>query len=133
MVVFAIILAPAVVSNVSGVAAAVVIVAVVLPSAKGVGVNRLGRALEWAPVRFLGAISFSLYLWHLPIIFWLMKHHLTAGDKTSSLPLTGIFVLAIAVPLSSITYYFVEKPAMRMKKPVGKIATPSQDKALVAR
>jgi peptidoglycan/LPS O-acetylase OafA/YrhL len=116
MAVLSIILAPAATANVAGGAAAMVLVAVVLPSARGDDVNRVARVLEWLPVRFMGTISYSLYLWHLPILFWLILHHLTAGDSARSLPVTGLCVLAIAVPLSAATYYLVERPAMRLKK-----------------
>lgn len=131
MVVLSIILAPAAVSNVAGAAAAVALVAVVLPSARGDGANRIARVLEWSPVRFMGVISFSLYLWHLPVLLWLMKHHLTAGVSAVSLPATGLCVLAIAVPLSSASYYFVEKPALRLKKSSAKIPTPPRVPELV--
>lgn len=103
-------------SNVSGAAAALVLVAVVLPSSRRNDLNRAARVLEWLPFRFTGVISYSIYLWHLPIIFWLITHHQTAGQNTGSLPLTGLLVLAITLPLSILSYYLVERPVMKLKK-----------------
>jgi peptidoglycan/LPS O-acetylase OafA/YrhL len=105
-----------VISSISGVAAALVLVAVVLPSSRRNDLNRGARVLEWLPFRFTGVISYSIYLWHLPIIFWLMTHHLTFGQNARSVPLNGFLVLVITLALSTLSYYFVERPAMKMKK-----------------
>jgi peptidoglycan/LPS O-acetylase OafA/YrhL len=103
------------VSNVTGAASALLIIAVVLPSGSGQA-NVLARALEWLPFRFTGLISYSLYLWHLPVILWLITHGMKSGADAWALPVTMGLVLAIAVPLSAATYYLVERPAMRRKK-----------------
>ncbi len=101
------------VSSVAGVASAFVIVAVVLPSRTG-GANFLARFLEWLPLRFVGLVSYSLYLWHLPVVLWLV----TQGPTVEGQSLAAKFglVLLIAIPLSAATYYLVERPAMRRKK-----------------
>jgi peptidoglycan/LPS O-acetylase OafA/YrhL len=109
-------------SNLSGIAAALVLLAVVLPSSRHGGANSVAKVLEWLPFRFTGLISYSIYLWHLPIILWLISHHLMFGSNARSIPLNGLLVLALALPLSALTYYLIERPAMRMKKPTGKAA-----------
>lgn len=62
-------------------------------------------------------ISYSIYLWHLPVIFWLMTHHLTVGGSGMALPFNTVLVLGLVLPLSALTYYLVERPAMLRKKP----------------
>lgn len=108
-------------SNLTGVASAIVLVAVVLPSSQHGGVNRLASALEWLPIRFTGTISYSIYLWHLPIIFWLMAHKLTVGESALALPFNVVLVLGIVLPLSALTYYAVERPAMTWRKPSAQV------------
>lgn len=107
-------------TNLSGVAAALVLLAVVLPSSRGAGINRGATVLEWLPIRLAGLMSYSIYLWHLPVILWLITHHLMVGDNARSMPLNGLLVLAMTAPLAALSYYFVERPAMRRKKPIGK-------------
>lgn len=106
--------------NLSGIAAALILLAVVLPSSRHGGANSVARVLEWLPFRFTGLISYSIYLWHLPIILWLISHHLMFGSNARSIPLNGLMVLVLALPLSALTYYLIERPAMRLKKPTGK-------------
>lgn len=114
-------------SNMSGVAAALILLAVVLPSSRHGNANRAAKVLEWLPFRFTGLISYSLYLWHLPILLWLISHDMLFGSNARSMPLNGLLVLAIALPLSTLTYYLVERPAMKLKKPTGRPAKGGPD------
>ena len=67
------------------------------------------KALAFAPVRFMGKISYSLYLWHWPLLVYarIMWPNLTGLQ-------TGI-VLLIAVLLATVTTYGLENP-VRFKK-----------------
>jgi peptidoglycan/LPS O-acetylase OafA/YrhL len=71
----------------------------------------LSRAvLASRPLRFLGRISFSLYLFHLPVMFLSMK------TLTEFLP-GGIAILAavgLAVLFATFTYHLIEDPARRV-------------------
>src|SRR6185312_4350046 len=68
----------------------------------------VGRALALAPVRWLGVISYSLYLWHWPVIV------LMTGDSTgwsgASLLLAR---LGTMMTLSCLSFYVVERPLRR--------------------
>jgi peptidoglycan/LPS O-acetylase OafA/YrhL len=80
--------------------AAAVIVGGTVPDSRG-AVALLGLR----PVRFLGRISYSLYLWHWPILV------LAAGYAGHSLS-TGVNLLLLvgAGILSTISYFLVEEP-----------------------
>ena len=56
-------------------------------------------------IRYIGLISFSLYLWHWPIIA--LTKNIIMGELTVTVKLS-IFILALI--LSAITYRFVEQP-----------------------
>ncbi|HEX5439630.1 MAG TPA: acyltransferase [Ktedonobacterales bacterium] len=65
------------------------------------GGGRLGRVFAWGPLRFVGLISFSLYLWHLPILQGLMPpfDHL-------ALPLRLLCIPIVAYA----SYQLIERP-----------------------
>ena len=69
------------------------------------------RLLELAPIRFLGRISYSVYLWH--VFFF----HLTA-EQVSFAPLhvlgTRPWMYLCSATAACASYYLLEKPFMRL-------------------
>jgi peptidoglycan/LPS O-acetylase OafA/YrhL len=62
----------------------------------------------------VGVVSYSLFLWHDPIILWLNAHGLTTGGWDGLL--VNVFVTAVvAGTLSALTYQFVERPVLKRK------------------
>jgi peptidoglycan/LPS O-acetylase OafA/YrhL len=59
---------------------------------------------ELVPLRFLGRISFSIYLWHYLVI------QLVARDLSLPPSLQFLLVITITLPLSWISYRFIERP-----------------------
>jgi peptidoglycan/LPS O-acetylase OafA/YrhL len=86
---------------------------VVMPSAAG-GVSRLARGLEVPAAVSLGLVSYSLFLWHEPIFYWLRDHDLIAAG-TAGVVLNIVVLFVITVALSVLTYRLVEVPALRLK------------------
>jgi len=68
----------------------------------------LGAALSWAPLRWVGRISYGLYLWHWPIFVVV---------TTSRVGLSGTALLALRLALTfaaaTASYYLVELPVRR--------------------
>jgi peptidoglycan/LPS O-acetylase OafA/YrhL len=63
-------------------------------------------ALSSAPAGFLGAISYSLYLWHWPVL-------LTAGALlTPASTLYYATVVGASLALATVSYYCVEQPVL---------------------
>ncbi len=69
--------------------------------------SHAARLLGSRPMLWLGAISYSLYLWHWPV-FVLFRW--TVGFHTPALKLAA---LALAFALASFSYYAVERPLRR--------------------
>ena len=69
--------------------------------------------LRLPPLQWLGMLSYSIYLWHWPILILAADH---AGK--SSLPFRQNLVwLVVALAASVATYYLVENPLRRGKLP----------------
>jgi peptidoglycan/LPS O-acetylase OafA/YrhL len=88
--------------------------------------NWLTRGLSARPLRALGRISYSLYLWHLPLLV-LFGIHREVSIRAGS-------VLVLALVVASISRHFVELPFLR-KKPSEEIrlaTTPATARAGVS-
>jgi peptidoglycan/LPS O-acetylase OafA/YrhL len=74
--------------------------------------NRVRAAFSSAPARWLGAISYGIFLWHPFILDWIYRpggRPVFSGDPLSTLVIT----LAGALTLASISYYVLERPIQR--------------------
>jgi peptidoglycan/LPS O-acetylase OafA/YrhL len=66
------------------------------------------RILTLPPMRWLGRISYSLYLWHWPILV------IPAAVATTELPLAVRLALAAAtIPVAAASYRWIEEPVRR--------------------
>ncbi|MDP6977161.1 MAG: acyltransferase [Myxococcota bacterium] len=73
----------------------------------------LRNALEWRPVRFLGRISYSVYLLHFTVLLLCLR---LVGERQSDLQV-AVFVVAVVgvtVALSAAMYRFIELPSIRL-------------------
>jgi len=65
------------------------------------------RLLSVAPVVVLGRISYSLYLWHWPLLVARNGHGLTLGGGSR---LDSVAVMVVGIGLAWMTWRFVEQP-----------------------
>jgi peptidoglycan/LPS O-acetylase OafA/YrhL len=93
-------------------ACAALLALVVLP-AQDVAPSRLVRVLEWPPLIATGVVSYSIFLWHEPLIRWLDDHGLTMAGR-GGLAVDIVIVTAVVGVASALTYRFVEAPALRL-------------------
>ena len=69
------------------------------------GPSRVNRALSLRPMVFIGWLSYSLYLWHWPVIVfaeYFAMRELTATEKA--------MVVLVSVALAILSWAFVERP-----------------------
>ena len=71
----------------------------------------VSRVLSLGAVVFVGRISYSLYLWHYPILVWL-------GVEGAGLAPLDAVALGLAAAVACASYYVIEKPATRRLRPV---------------
>jgi peptidoglycan/LPS O-acetylase OafA/YrhL len=93
-------------SSYPGTIAAVPVMATALIIAGGTATSRMGAEtlLRLAPFKYLGRWSYSIYLWHWPILLLAIQHwgRFGAGFR--------LIVVGFAVALSAVTYTFIENP-----------------------
>ncbi|GAA4865988.1 acyltransferase family protein [Saccharopolyspora rosea] len=65
----------------------------------------VGTVLSWRPLRWLGLISYSLYLWHWPVIVLLRPLLAGLGEV-----LWTLLVCAVSIGLAALSTYLVENP-----------------------
>ena len=66
------------------------------------------RVLDWRPLAVLGTASYSLYLWHGPIVLKLSEHLHFA-------PLL-LVSLVICIPLALVSFRVIETPFLRLRR-----------------
>jgi peptidoglycan/LPS O-acetylase OafA/YrhL len=85
-----------------------VVVAALIAGVEHRGPNPVREALSLAPVRYVGRISYALYLWHWPVIVWVTP------DRV---PLTGASLnalrLALMTGLAAASTHLLEEPIRR--------------------
>lgn len=98
-----------------GIVAALMILVVVVPLARG-RKSRLAAFLDVRPIRYVGEISLSAYLWHFPILLLLGRLGWMAGDTLPGMLHNIVLLLAVTILAATVTYYLIEKPAMSYAK-----------------
>jgi peptidoglycan/LPS O-acetylase OafA/YrhL len=69
------------------------------------GQSTVGKFLSLPALRFIGAISYSLYLWHWPVL--VLARHYFLADLT---PIQSACCVLFALGLSIVSWHLVEQP-----------------------
>jgi peptidoglycan/LPS O-acetylase OafA/YrhL len=66
------------------------------------------------PIVYLGLISYSFYLWHLPVLDWIVTWVRLHGQIVINFP--GLLVISIFLTflVSTVSYLLIERPGMKM-------------------
>jgi peptidoglycan/LPS O-acetylase OafA/YrhL len=64
----------------------------------------------------LGLVSYSLYMWHEPVLLWLDKYDVLP----TRFPVAVAVVLSLAVPAAVISYWLIEYPTGLLGKVLDK-------------
>lgn len=65
----------------------------------------VARALSLRPVVFVGLVSYSLYLWHWPVMTF---HRIWRGEPATAVEMAGL--VALSFVLAILSWRYVEKP-----------------------
>lgn len=72
----------------------------------------LGRLLRNRPMQYIGDISYSLYLWHWPIVVF---YPVVTGQKPDTVQ-DGIFIFALSVAIAHVSKFGIEE-VFRVSRP----------------
>ncbi|MGH2478410.1 MAG: acyltransferase family protein, partial [Ktedonobacteraceae bacterium] len=77
----------------------------------------LRRLFEWAPLRWIGLISYSLYIWHASLLLAIQNTlgpALTRLNQIVAIGLCWILVFSASVIFCFFAYLLIEKPGMQL-------------------
>jgi peptidoglycan/LPS O-acetylase OafA/YrhL len=113
-------------------ALALALAAIVIPERSQARQPWTLRVLESPAFVVVGVASYSLFLWHYPVILWLREQGLTAAGGWGALAFNLLLVAVVAGALSALTYRYVERPALRHKRRGRQSPAPAQDRLTTA-
>ena len=95
--------------------------ALLILAAGETGTSAIGRALSWKPIRFIGLISYSLYLWHWPIQIFQTTNNIIVPDRYPSWA-TKAAVIVVSLVAGALSWRFIEQPfragRLRARRPL---------------
>jgi peptidoglycan/LPS O-acetylase OafA/YrhL len=81
------------------------------------GPQALRNLLEWRLLRWIGTLSYGMYIWHLPIIFLFVTLVIPLVQSWPPAIIYGLYLLCLLfgiIPFCSLFYRFVELPGIKL-------------------
>ena len=73
------------------------------------------RMLGWRPLQYLGLVSYSVYLWHEPLMIALHDRHMLAFESVRGFPLSTLMLIGVSLLVATISYWAIEYPATLLR------------------
>jgi peptidoglycan/LPS O-acetylase OafA/YrhL len=77
------------------------------------------RMLEWAPLSWTGRVSYGLYIWHQPVLYFAREYGGLA-EGSAAFMMTGVLM---SFALTALSYYGVERPLIALRRRFGSHVT----------
>ncbi|HQR68245.1 MAG TPA: hypothetical protein PLB02_12725, partial [Thermoanaerobaculia bacterium] len=83
----------------------------------------LTKLLSLAPVVFVGRISYGIYLWHRPAVYWLydparapLSSALAGWPGAARDAVLAVWFVGAILLWSSVSWFVIERPFLRLKE-----------------
>jgi peptidoglycan/LPS O-acetylase OafA/YrhL len=73
----------------------------------------ISRLTAVSPLRRVGEVSYSLYLWHMPVMVLVSRFGWFRADSLGTLVGATGLVALLSIALAAVTFVLIERPAMR--------------------
>lgn len=81
------------------------------------GLPLLRRPLEWLPLRYIGWVSYGIYLFHIPVLSMITMHSdISTWNSSVGVPVLLICGLAISTVVATASWLLVERPFLQSRK-----------------
>jgi peptidoglycan/LPS O-acetylase OafA/YrhL len=108
--------------SIAAVSAFLMVGAIVLPLTSGA----LLRVLDWRPIAIMGIASYSMYLWHVPIVDFFHRNVVQA-----SFPKLFLVSAPVCVVVALTSYAVIERPFLRLRRRWAQASAPQADPAAI--
>ena len=73
------------------------------------------RFLDWKPMQYLGKISYGLYVYHFPVIWFVGRVRDLGLPEPTAKALTALISFVATLLIASASYHLMEKPLLNLK------------------
>ena len=73
------------------------------------------RFLEWRPLRYLGKISYGLYVYHFPVMWFAIRVRDFGVVDPFAKPVIALISFIGTLLVASLSYKYLEKPLLNLK------------------
>lgn len=73
------------------------------------------RMLARPALLFLGLISYSVYMWHEPLMIGLGEYSVLISKAPSAFPSNALLLMAVSIVAATLSYWLVERPTLRLR------------------
>lgn len=77
--------------------------------------STLERLMNWRPLQFITLISYSIYLWHEPIMIELAKYNFLVRPQPEAFPNNALILLVLSILAGTVVYWMVQYPIMYLR------------------
>jgi peptidoglycan/LPS O-acetylase OafA/YrhL len=73
------------------------------------------RLLARPALAWIGIVSYSVYLWHEPVMIELAKHGWLISTRPEAFPMNAVILCLLSLLAGTLSYVAIERPTMNLR------------------